>query len=304
MTEVLQHVKQCVVLSGKGGTGKTSIAASLMHQISQQVSGVYVDADVDAANLALLTGVIMQDIHEFSGSKLAVIDPKICTACGHCFDVCRFNAIRAPACGEQAYQVKGMLCEGCAACVHRCPEKAIHMDIQKDGEWYHALSSYGHLFHAALFPAAENSGKLVAEIRQHAVEYAEDHQTPFILIDGPPGIGCPVISASTGVDLVVLVAEPGVSGQHDLVRIIQTMEHFNIPAVICINKFDQYLEGTNAIRRLAEARGYQIISEIPFDPAVPKSMVQGMPITAFEPGNPTSLEIMKMSKVLLQMLLP
>ncbi len=304
MTVELQNIKQCVILSGKGGTGKTSIAASLMHLMLQQVSGVYVDADVDAANLALVSGAIPQELHDFSGSKQAVIDPLTCTACGKCFEVCRFNAIKMPVGDESAYQVNDLLCDGCATCVHLCPEASIHMEIQQDGEWYHAITVYGPLFHAKLFPAAENSGKLVAELRKYAVKFAENQHSPLILIDGPPGIGCPVISASTGVDLALLVAEPGVSGQHDLERIILTLEHFNIPIVICINKCDIYPTGANAIRRLAGSKGYMIIGEIPFDPAIPRAMIQAMPITSYEPGNPTSLAIKKMNDVLMHALFP
>lgn len=304
MTVELQKIKQCVILSGKGGTGKTSIAASLMHLMSKQVSGVYVDADVDAANLALVSGAIPQEEYEFSGSKQAVIDPLACTACGNCFELCRFNAIKIPVGEESAYQIIDVLCDGCAACVHQCPEDAIHMEVQQDGEWYHSLSAYGHLFHAELFPAAENSGKLVAELRKHAVKYAESHQIPLILIDGPPGIGCPVISASTGADLALLVAEPGVSGQHDLERIIQTLEHFKIPIVVCINKSDLYPAGTEAIRKSVESNGYQIIGEIPFDTAIPRAMVQALPITSYDPGNRASLEIKKISEALRKSLFP
>lgn len=304
MTAKPQKVKQCVILSGKGGTGKTSISASLIHLLSQQIKGVYVDADVDASNLALVVGAIPQETQIFSGSKLAVIDPLLCSACGNCFDICRFNAIREPLGSKCSYQVIDLLCDGCAACLHNCPEEAISMTLQQDGEWYHSISTYGHLFHAELFPAAENTGKLVATIKQNAVKYAENHQIPLIIVDGPPGIGCPVISASTGADLALLVAEPGVSGKHDLERIIQTLEHFNIPILICINKFDVYPAGCDAIRRLAISRGYKIIGEIPFDDAIPKAMVQAKPITSFDPENPASCEIRKISEYLLQTLFP
>ena len=303
MTTELKKVKQCVILSGKGGTGKTSICASLMHLLSEQVQGVFVDADVDASNLSLVTGAIPQETYPFSSSKLAIIDPEKCTACGNCFDACRFSAIKAPVSDKEKYQVIDLLCDGCAACVHRCPEEAIHLALQQDGEWYQSISAFGPLFHAELFPAAENSGKLVAELKKHAVKYAENHQIPLILIDGSPGIGCPVISASTGADLALLVAEPGVSGQHDLERIIQTLEHFKIPIMVCINKSDLYPAGSKAIRRSVKSRGYQIIGEIPFDPAIPKAMVQAMPITSFEPGNPASCEINKIKDVLLKNLL-
>jgi len=302
MTAELKQVKQCVILSGKGGTGKTSICASLMHLLSEQVPGVFVDADVDASNLSLVTGAIPQETYPFSSSKLAIIDPENCSGCGKCFEVCRFNAVKIPMDAGGTYQVIDVLCDGCGACVHQCPEDTINLELQQDGEWYHAISAYGHLFHAELFPAAENSGKLVAELKKQAVKYAEDHQIPLILIDGPPGIGCPVISASTGADLALLVAEPGVSGQHDLERIIQTLEHFNIPIMVCINKSDLYPAGSETIRKSVKSRGYQIIGEIPFDPAIPRAMVQALPITSYEPDNPVSLEIIKIKEVLIKTL--
>ena len=295
-------VKQCVILSGKGGTGKTSLSVSLMHLSSQNVSGVYIDADVDAANLALVTAAVPQETHEFSGSKLAVIDPLFCSSCGSCFDVCRYDAIQEPVKDQASYQVIDILCDGCAACVHACPESAIRMVVQQDGEWYHSISAYGDLFHAELFPAAENTGKLVTTIKQEAVSFAEKHQIPLIIVDGPPGIGCPVISASTGADLALLVAEPGVSGKHDLERIIQTLEHLKIPILICINKYDIYPKGTDAIKRLANSYGYQIIGEIPFDDAIPNAMVQAKPVTEFAPESPASLAIQKICEVILPVL--
>jgi len=286
-----RSVKQCVILSGKGGTGKTSLCASLMQLSSQSTSGVFVDADVDAANLALVTKTEQLEMHPFSGSKLAKINTNLCEACGSCYDVCRFDAVIEPLNGGQSYQINELICEGCAACVHACPQRAIHMEVQQDGEWFHSLTPYGHLFHAELFPAAENTGKLVTNIKQHAKLYAEDHGYPFILVDGPPGIGCPVISASSGADLALLVAEPGVSGIHDLLRIIQTLEHFQIPVMILVNKADLYPEGTQEIYALANAKGYKICGEIPFEDQVPKAMLAAQPITQYYPNCPASKAI-------------
>ena len=284
-------LKQCVILSGKGGTGKTSLSASLMHLSSQNVEGVYVDADVDAANLALVTKAVPQENHRFGGSKIAHISPDACISCGLCYDVCRYDAIREPGLNNSDYEVIDLLCDGCAACVHVCPESAIEMVQQEDGDWFHSITPYGHLFHAELFPAAENTGKLVTLVKQHAKLYAEDHHLPLMIVDGPPGIGCPVISASAGADLALLVAEPGVSGIHDLNRIIRTLEHFNIPIKICINKADLYPEGTRAIRSLAVSKGHQIIGEIPFDKSIPEAMVQALPITEFAPQSAASQAI-------------
>lgn len=284
MIRVERAVKQLVVLSGKGGTGKTCISASLMHLCSQSsFTGVFVDADVDAANLALISEAHLLDMSPFGGSKLAHIDPSSCTSCGKCFHVCRFNAINKPKELNTPYQIIELLCDGCAACVYACPESAIRMERQQDGEWFHSTTPYGHLFHAELFPGAENTGKLVTLVKQNAKLFAEDHQIPLIIIDGPPGIGCPVISASAGVDLALIVTEPSISGIHDLERVLQTLEHFKIPVVICVNKADLYGKGTEAIRNLAKSRNYKIIGEIPFDKAIPQAMVRAQPITRFNP---------------------
>jgi MinD superfamily P-loop ATPase len=293
MTKKRNSLKQLVILSGKGGTGKTSISAGLIHLSSQTIEGVYVDADVDAANLALVTGAEPLESTEFMGSKLAIINPELCTACGNCYDVCRYSAIQLPASEQEAYKVIDLLCDGCAACVYACPENAIHMETQQEGDWFHSMSVFGHLFHAELFPAAENTGKLVTTIKENAKLFAEDHQIPLMIVDGPPGIGCPVISASAGANLALLVTEPSVSAIHDLERIIQTLAHFKIPIVICINKSDIYPQGTKEIIELARHYGHSIIGEIPFDKSIPKAMVQTLPITKFDPHNPASIMVQK-----------
>jgi MinD superfamily P-loop ATPase len=274
-----------------------------MHLISESPrKGVFVDADVDAANLALVTEAEKLETHPFGGSQVAIINPDDCINCGVCYDVCRFNAIEEPAETDNGYLVKELLCEGCSACFHSCPESAIRMVKQQDGEWYHSLTPYGHQFHAELFPAAENTGKLVTTIKQNAKLFAEDHQLPLIVIDGPPGIGCPVISASAGADLALLVAEPGVSGLHDLERIIKTLQHFNIPALVCINKADLYAKGTKEIYNLAKNYKYKVIGEIPFDKAIPLAMVNAQPITRFAPHSKASKVIHQMMKKIMTML--
>lgn len=285
-------LRQLVILSGKGGTGKTSIAASLLHLSSlSQYSGVFADADVDAANLALITEAVPMETNAYWGSQVAEINPTLCNQCDLCFQVCRFNAIHSPDNEDEAYGVIELLCEGCAACVYICTQSAIKMIKQQDGEWYHSTTPFGHLFHAELFPGAENTGKLVTTVKQNAKLFAEDHNSPLMIIDGPPGIGCPVISASGGTDLALLVAEPGVSGLHDLERIIQTLDHFNVPKVICINKADIYPEGTQAITQLITSLGLPSVGNIPFDQAVPESIIHAQPITLFAPQSPASLAI-------------
>ncbi len=297
MRTVRESVKQLVILSGKGGTGKTCLSASLTHLSSLNgEKAVHVDADVDAANLALVIEADIQETHNFGGSKIARIDPEMCSGCGLCFDVCRFDAIAKPNNHQDVYRVIEVLCEGCSSCYYACPEGAIEMVPQQDGEWYHAITPYGHLFHAELFPGAENTGKLVTTIKQHAKLYAEDHNLPLMIVDGPPGIGCPVISASAGASLGLIVAEPGVSGIHDLERIIKTLEHFKVPVVIVINKADLYPSGTEEIYKLAESRHIVVVGEIPFDQAIPQGMVQGQPITRFAPESSAALAVKEIWK--------
>ena len=287
-----RNVKQLVILSGKGGTGKTSISASLMHLSTSSLhQAVFVDADVDAANLALVSQAQPISTHSYWGSHIAEIDPQCCSLCSICFEVCRYDAIIEPGTQKEKYQVNPLLCDGCAACVYQCPEFAIQMVKQEDGEWFHSKTPYGNLFHAELFPAAENTGKLVTTVKQNAKLFAEDHQIPLMIIDGPPGIGCPAISASAGADLALLVAEPGVSGYHDLERIIKTLDHFKVAAMICINKGDLDVKTTQSIHQLANSHDYQIVAEIPFDDAFPRAMVEGLPITEFAPENIASKKI-------------
>jgi MinD superfamily P-loop ATPase len=284
--------KQLVILSGKGGTGKTSLCAALVDLASQSLhQSVFADADVDASNLALVTDAVPIETHSFSSSSVAEINQDRCIRCGKCFDVCRFNAVREPGPTQAEYGIDPLLCEGCAACQYICPEEAIQMVIQQDGEWYHSRTPYGHQFHAELFPAAENSGKLVTLVKQNAKLYAEDHHLPLILVDGPPGIGCPVISASAGADLVLIVTEPGLSGVHDLERITETLKYFKIPAVVVINKADIYPKSTQEIHARSTAFGYSVVGEIPFDATVPQAMTSAQPITLYASESPAARAI-------------
>ncbi len=281
--------KQIVILSGKGGTGKTSLCAALIDLSSQSPHpSVFADADVDASNLALVTEAVTIETHPFSSSRVAEIDPTLCINCGKCFQVCRFDAVRELRTVQERYEINLLLCEGCAACQYVCPEKAIRMVTQQDGEWYHSRTPYGHQFHAELFPAAENSGKLVTIVKQHAKLYAEDQHLPLIFVDGPPGIGCPVISASAGADLVLIVTEPGLSGVHDLERITQTLKYFKIPALVIINKADIDPQSSREIHTEAAAFGYPVIGEIPFDAAIPQAMTSAQPITLYASESPAA----------------
>ncbi len=293
-------MKQLVILSGKGGTGKTSVAAALAHLAAAgrpAVRAVLADADVDAANLALVLGSRPLETHEFIGGAVGVIDADKCQGCGICYDVCRFDAIIPPSSGVgrggqggegQPYTVDPIACEGCAACVYQCPDDAIGMEPQPAGHWFRSDSRYGPLFHAALRPAQENSGKLVTLVKQQARLLALDEGYAAVVVDGPPGIGCPVISAASGADLALIVAEPTAAGIHDLARVLATAAHFRVTALVCINKADLHPEGTAQIEAYCREHDVAVVGHIPFDATVTAAMMQGQPVTAFAPRAPSS----------------
>jgi len=274
-------MKQLVILSGKGGTGKTSVAAALAHLASQELPIVLADADVDAANLELVLDPIKREEHDFMGGQLALVDPVECTACGICAQVCRFEAVIP---GDEAYWIDPLACEGCAACFYQCPEDAIRMEEQHAGRWFRSDTRFGPLFHAHLFAGQENSGKLVMLIKQHARMRAMDTEAEFLLVDGPPGIGCPVISASAGADLALHVVEPTVSGAHDLERILGTTDHFGVPSLVAINKADLNTGRANEIAAFCAVRGVERVGRIPYDTVVTEAMVQGLPVTEHADG--------------------
>ncbi len=274
-------MKQIVILSGKGGTGKTTVAAALAHLASQEASIVLADTDVDAANLELVLSPQVQETHDFAGGSVAVIDEELCTACGICAEVCRFEAIIP---GDEAYAVDEIGCEGCASCFYQCPVEAIEMQERLDGRWFRSQARYGPLFHAHLFAARENSGKLVTLVKGKARLLATEEDADYLLVDGPPGIGCPVIAAISGADLTVLVTEPTVAGAHDLGRIVGVARHFGVRAVVCINKYDLNPVKTEEIASWCAEWGVPVVGRIPFDQAVTRAMVQGKPITEHSDG--------------------
>ncbi len=273
-------MKQLVILSGKGGTGKTSVAAALAHLASQEMAIVLADADVDAANLELVLAPTKLEEHVFMGGQVAIIDSERCALCGRCVEVCRFDAV-VP--GEETYRVNPLDCEGCASCVYQCPEGAIRSEERQAGLWFRSDTPFGPLFHAHLFAAQENSGKLVTLVKQQGRLLGLDEGRELLIVDGPPGIGCPVISASAGADLALLVVEPTLSGIHDLERALATVTHFRVPPLVCINKADVNPGHTASIETYCGAEGFEVVGTVPYDTVVTQAMVQGQPVTAYEP---------------------
>jgi len=276
-------MKQFVILSGKGGAGKTSLTAALAHLAATDpdpVSLVIIDADVDAANLELVLAPNVLYQEEFWGGQIATIDAETCEQCGICKQVCRFDAIFEY---DGGYSIDPIACEGCATCFFQCPSGAVTMSDQRAGTWFHSESRFGPLIHAALQPAQENSGKLIAKIRQHARTLAVEGGYDLILIDGPPGIGCPVISAVTGADLALIVAEPSMAGMHDMRRALQTTKHFGIQSLVCVNKSDLYPKGTAEIETYCCEHQVEMVGQIPFDAAITMAMMQGEPVTRYRP---------------------
>ena len=261
-------MKQLTVLSGKGGTGKTTFTASFAALSS---NAVFTDCDVDASNLHLLLKPRIVQRQEFKSTKLAVIDKGKCSRCGRCEEVCRFNAVKG-------FVVDSILCEGCGVCEYVCPVKAIKLKEQLSGYAFVSDTKYGPLSHARLNPGAENSGKLVTLVRNNARIIAEKEERALILNDGPPGIGCPVIASITGVDVGLVVTEPTLSGIYDLERALTLLNHFKVNALVCINKYDINEENSQKILKFCAPKGIEVIGKIPFDPSVTRAMVQGAPV--------------------------
>jgi MinD superfamily P-loop ATPase len=276
-------MKEIVVISGKGGTGKTTIVASLAVLVK---SKVMVDCDVDAADLFLLLQPVTQERQEFWSGYKAVIDKDKCTQCGLCQDLCRFDAIND-------FQVDTISCEGCGFCYRVCPEEAITMQENLSGSWFTSDTRYGPLVHARLGIAQENSGKLVSMVRQQAKSIAEKQEVNYILSDGPPGIGCPVISSISGVNLAVIVTEPTLSGIHDLDRAISVCQHFNVPVIVCINKYDLNEDNSHQIENYCYSQGIEVASKIPFDNVVTEALVQGLPVVEYS-NNSVTQQIKKL----------
>lgn len=267
-------MKELVVISGKGGTGKTSLTAAFA---SLAKSMVLCDADVDAADLHLLMAPEIIERYDFQGGHKAVINQEKCTQCGLCRELCNWGAI------DEDFNVEPMDCEGCGVCVYFCPEKAIDFPLSTCGEWFISDTRFGPMVHARLGIAEENSGRLVTVVRQQARKLAETKKLDLILTDGPPGIGCPVIASISAASAVLIVVEPTLSGKHDMMRVAELAEHFNIPAMICVNKFDLNKDETQVIEDRARERKMEVLARIPFDPVFTRAMVQGKTLFEYDP---------------------
>jgi MinD superfamily P-loop ATPase len=270
-------MKEIVVLSGKGGTGKTSIVACFA---SLAKSKVLADCDVDAADLHLLLEPNVGEEKEFWSGSVAFIDQEKCTECGLCQELCRFGAI-------SDFEVDPVSCEGCGFCCQVCPVDAVTMKDSMSGHSFISETKYGYLCHAKLGIAQENSGKLVALVRQNAKLIAERENLDYIITDGPPGIGCPVISSLSGANLALLVTEPTLSGIHDLERVIGVCRHFGIPVLVCVNKYDLNEDNTNRIESYCAAEGVDVAARIPFDNVVTEAIVQRLPVVEYADGKVT-----------------
>ncbi len=269
---------EILVISGKGGTGKTSLTGAFAHLAQDPV---ICDLDVDAPDLHLLLDPAAERTEEFFFGHHAVIDPELCTSCGLCLEMCRYQAIanleRPPAVDERR-------CEGCKVCAHFCPAQAIAFPERHCGRWYISSTRFGPLVHAQLFPGQENSGRLVALLRQQAKQLARSQGRNLILCDGAPGIGCPVISSLSGVDLAVAVTEPTPSGRHDLERVVELCAHFRVPAAVIINKHDLNDEQSGLIERYCAREGLPLLAKLPHDPAFVRAMLAGRVVTEQENG--------------------
>ncbi len=292
--------KQLVVLSGKGGTGKTSVVASLAALATDKVLA---DCDVDAADLHLVLDPQQRRREPFVGGKEARIVPERCCGCGHCVEYCRFDAIHAAGLreGRSVYTVDPLACEGCGLCNLVCTPHAVQMLDSERGEWFVSDTRQGPLVHARLNIGGENSGKLVTAVRNEALTLAREMGAQLVLVDGPPGIGCPVIASVTGADLVLAVTEPTVSGEHDLERLAGLVRGFGLPLVACINKTDLNPDMANRIRELCATHGIPVVGELSYDIAVVQAQVERKSIVE-RGGSPVADQIRTMWKTLEDML--
>ncbi len=279
-------MKELIVISGKGGTGKTSLMAAFS---SLAENKVLCDADVDAADLHLIMDPEVVRRTEFQSGNSAVINNDLCTECGLCREMCRFNAISAD------YIVNPIDCEGCGVCVHFCPETAIDFPVNTCGEWFVSDTRFGPLVHARLGIAEENSGKLVSTVRKEAAAIAIQQDLEMILIDGSPGIGCPVIASITGADAVLVVVEPTLSGMHDMKRALELAGYFGVKAMLAVNRFDINEDIAAEIIEYAAGNGIHLAGRVRYDPDVTRAQINGMSVVEYSDG-PAASDIRRLWK--------
>lgn len=279
------QVKEIVIISGKGGTGKTSIVAAFASLVK---NAVLADCDVDAADLYLVLEPCIKQSQDFYGGKKARIESEKCTGCGLCVDMCRFEAIiedgKLKNQDSNIYKIDPIGCEGCGVCAYFCPESAITMEQQRNGKLFVSEMRYGPMVHAKLGIAEENSGKLVALVRKNAREIAQKIDADYIIVDGPPGIGCPVISSITGADIVLIVTEPTVSGLSDLKRVEKLTKHFDILATACINKWDINPSVSKEICDYCDKHQIKVLGKIRYDNAFTKAQIMKATIPEYTSG--------------------
>jgi MinD superfamily P-loop ATPase len=278
-------MKQLTILSGKGGTGKTSIAASFAVLAK---NAVVADCDVDAADLHMLLHPEVVEMRQFKGSKVAVIGETKCIRCGACREKCIFGAI------DDDLNVDAIACEGCGVCTIVCQANAVTLVERVSGGFYISKAKYGFMVHAILYPGESNSGKFVTLVRKNAKIVAEKEKSDLIIIDGSPGIGCPVIASVTGVDAGLVVTEPTLSGIHDLERVLRLLDHFNVAPLVCVNMFDINMDNTEKILGFCRENGIEVVGRIPFNPKVTEAMVNGETILEYSPRSVVAVEIKKM----------
>jgi len=286
-------MKQITILSGKGGTGKTTITASFAVLAK---NAAIADCDVDAPDLHMLLHPKIVETQEFKGSKLAIIDESKCVKCGLCREKCGFDAI------AEDFKINPFACEGCGVCVIVCPVNAITLGERVSGHAYISKAQHEFMAHAMLSPGEANSGKLVTLVRQNAKILAEREHNDLVIIDGPPGIGCPVIASVTGVDAGLVVAEPTMSGIHDLKRALQLLAHFGVPPFVCVNMYDINKDNTKKIESFCKENGIEVVGKIPFNPIVTEAMVNGKPIVEYAPESDVAREVDSTWKKLLSAL--
>ncbi len=276
-------MKEITILSGKGGTGKTSITAALA---SIAKNAVYCDNDVDAANLHLIFQPEITERNRFQGGLKAVIDPEVCTQCGLCVDYCRFGAIENNSKNE--LQINPFRCEGCNLCNRICPQGAINTQLSDNNYWYVSSSRFGTFVFARMAPGEENSGKLVTQIRKRAKELAIQQGSKYLINDGPPGIGCAAISSLAGTNMALIIIEPTKAGLHDAQRLVELIHSFSIRACAVVNKFDINLRITAAIQDYLKKEAIPLIAKIPFDKKMVEAMIEGKTIIEYSPESSVS----------------